>query len=65
MPELAGTGGIRIFQGASKEALEDAINTFLAGTGVAEDPRKSITQAPAFTISGGVFYALIVYQVLI
>jgi len=55
-------GGVRIFEGATKEALEDAINTFLSGSGEIEDPKKRITQAPSFVISGGVFYAFIVYQ---
>lgn len=61
MPSLS-DGGIRIFSASSAPALEDSINQFLVGTGTIEDTRKTITQAPVFTIEAGVFYAMLVYR---
>lgn len=54
-------GGVRIFTGASKEALEFTLNEFLVGDGTVENPRKTIEQIQ-FTIDSSIFYALIVYK---
>lgn len=55
-------GGLRVFSGASKEAAESAVNTFLAGDSTIQNPKKFIVQAPQFVISGGTFYICIVYD---
>lgn len=54
--------GIKVFSEATIEELEQSINTFLTGDNTAENPRKVITQSPSFAISGGSFYAIIVFN---
>lgn len=58
------TGGVKVFQDTALEALEDKINTFLSGTGDANNTRKLITQSPTVVLSGGVFYTIIVYKTI-
>lgn len=55
------SSGVRIFSGASVEALESAVNTFLQGDGTMENRRKQLTQPPQFYIDSGTFYALLTY----
>lgn len=61
MASFTPSQGIRIFSGTSVEAVEDAVNTFMAGSGTIDNRRKQQTQDPQFVESGGVFYVLISY----
>lgn len=57
-------GGVRIFEGSSREVLEAKVNAFLLGDSTTQDPKKFILYAPSFFVDGGVFYVFIVYQTI-
>jgi len=59
-PQLT-EGSVRILSASTMEGLEIAINQFLAGDETVENHRKVLTQSPTFTISGGIFYAMLVF----
>lgn len=58
------TGGVKTFQSTTREGLEEIMNTFLNGDGTSENPKKEILQAPQFFLSGGVYYAMLVYRTI-
>lgn len=61
MASFTTSAGVRILSGSSAEAVESAVNTFLAGDGTTTNRRKQVIQAPQFVISGGTYYVLLTY----
>lgn len=53
--------GVKIFSGASADAVESLVNSYIAGDGTMTNRRKQLTHPPQFAISGGTFYVLISY----
>ena len=62
MANSTDNSGVKVFSNAVWEALEDQMNQFLNGDDSQDIPRKQFVFPPTVFLSGGLFYAMVVYR---